>query len=206
MLWKAAIGAGLHVGLAEDVSLAGGWLTARGFDGVGAVLMALRGRLNGPVVPVIPVKNRGALVFDDAGIANCGPSAIDFLMADDGTKEVRLFNVDSPLLIIGLAGVGAGGYDREITLEFANGGKITVSTWSTWNLVMSGPIPKAGCDVVLTCHQVTQTTSKSIPRIGGGVVSKEIWLNAVALADMTYVPSNEASRAKGAGAGLTDND
>jgi len=44
------------------------------------------------------------------------------------------------------------------------------------------------------------------PAIGPQTVSETHWAQLAALAAMTYVPATEASRASGAGAGLSDND
>jgi hypothetical protein len=199
-LQKAAIGAGLPVGLAEDVGHAGAWLAARGHDGVRAVLMAVR---DGMSTPVIPVKENGRLVFSSARIAVCGPSAIDILVGDDSVDEALLLNVDSPLLIIGLVGGAAQSYDLEMTIGFRNGSNVSLVAG---DMVMTGPVPAAGTEAVITiCKTVDKTPTKKITtrRV---LVDEEIWHEAHALAARTYVPSTEASHAQGAGAGMLDND
>ena len=202
MLQKASKGAGLPVGLAEDIARAGAWLAARGHDGVRAVLTAIRGGISLPV-PLLPLKDRGIVVFKGACIAVCGPSVIDILTGDGSTDEVRLINVDSPLLIIGLAGVASQNYGLEMTIGFGNGSKASLSSG---NLVLSGSMPAAGTDVLITCRKLGYTTPKARIEGRGVVVDEEIWREVKALAARTYVPSSEASRARGAGAGMVDND
>lgn len=200
MLRKAVIGAGLPVGLAEDIGRAGAWLAAHGYDGIGAVMSAVR---DGMSRSVMPAKDGRALVFADARIAVCGPSAIDFVAVADAADEVRLLNADSPLLLIGFAGIAAASYGLDISLVFSNGGTASVSAGI---LALNGPVPIAGTDVVITCQDTGQTAQSGKPPASGVVVGEEIWREAEALAVRTYVPSSAASRAKGAGAGLTDND
>lgn len=199
-LQKAAIGAGLPVGLAEEIGHAGAWLAARGHDGVRAVLMAIH---DGMSTPPIPVKDSDRLVFSSARIAVCGPSAIDMLVGDDSVDEVLLLNVDSPLLIIGLVGGASQSYDLEMTIGFGNGSKASLVAG---DLVMTGPVPAAGTDAVITICQTVDKTPTNKIATRGVLVGDEIWHEADALAARTYVPSTKASHARGAGAGMLDND
>ena len=202
MLKKASKGVGLPVGLAEDIGRAGAWLSARGHDGVRAVLTAIQGGISLPL-PLLPLNDRGIVVFKGARIAVCGPSVIDILAGHGSADEVRLINVDSPLLIIGLAGVASQSYGLEMTIDFGNGSKASVSAG---NLVLSGSMPAAGTDLLITCRKFGYTTPKGKLEGRGVVVDEEVWREVEALAARTYVPSSEASRARGAGAGMVDND
>ena len=200
MLRKASVGAGLPVGIAEDIGRAGSWLAAQGYDGVDAVLTAIRA----PVSKlVMPVKECGVLVFHTSHSAICGPSAIDLLVAEEAGDGVHLLNVDSPLLIIGLAGTAAVTYGIEINLGFSDGGSASVSPG---NSVLSGLIPAPGADIVITIRKAGLKTGQFSPPLGGVVISEEMWHEAEAWAARTYVASTDESRAQGAGAGMTDND
>ena len=150
-----------------------------------------------------PLKDNGRLVFSSGRIAVCGPSAIDILVGDDSVDEALLLNVDSPLLIIGLVGGAAQSYNLEMTIGFENGSKVSLVAG---DLVMTGPVPAAGTEAVVTIGKtVDKTPTKSVTtrRI---LVGEEIWHEAHVLAARTYVPSTEASHARGAGAGMLDND
>ena len=199
-LQKAAIGAGLPVGLAEDIGHAGAWLAARGHDGVRAVVMSVR---DGMTSPAMPVKDSGRLVFAGARIAVSGPSAIDILLGDDSVDEVLLRNVDTPLLIIGLVGQASQSYDLEMTIAFDNGSKASLMAG---DLVMTGPVPASGTDAFITSRKTGDKNSTENVATRGVFVGEEIWCEAEALAARTYVPSTEASHARGAGAGMLDND
>ena len=204
MLRKAAVGSGLPVGLAEDIGRAGAWLAAQGHDGVDAALKAIRDRFRDRLLsPEIPVREGGILVFHTSHSAICGPSAIDLLVAEEASHGVRLLNVDSPVLIIGLAGTAAVNYCIEINLAFSYGGEASVSAD---NLVLNGSLPAPGTDIFITIRKVGRKTRKGKSHMGGVVISEEIWREAAAFAARTYVASTEESRLQGAGAGMTDND
>jgi hypothetical protein len=111
--------------------------------------------------------------------------------------------VDSPFLIIGLAGSAAVNYGIEIDLEFSHGGEASVSAQ---NLVLSGPLPVPGTDIVITIRKSGRKTAQGKPLIRGVVIGEDTWREAEALAARTYVASTDESRAQGAGAGMTDND
>jgi len=218
MLHKACIGAGLSVGLAEDVSCAGRWLCGRNQDGVAAVLMSIQRELTA-VVP--PVNTASRWTFADANAAVFGPSAIDLLLAGDLADEVCLSNVDSPWLLLGLTGAAAdtfGGYWRiDTDRAFVELRKNAVSVPNNW--------PGSATDLVIT-HQPQASPSTLVDHamqqpldalpiaraehasalLDRIAVPDELWRQTEMLAARTYVPATAASRLAGAGAGLTDND
>ena len=196
---KAAMSAGLPVGLAEDVSQAGEWLVCQGLDGVGAVLIAIEGGFNN----VITTRRVGRIFkFLDARVALCGLSSVELLAADASVDKIHLFNVDSPLLLIGQAGIGSKHFGIELTLEFSDG--ITVFI-SRQGLSLNGAIPNRGADVLMTGRKTGQIASFANIKSYDIEIDLETWSEIEALAARTYVPSNDISRAKGAGAGLIDN-
>lgn len=198
-LRKAAIGAGFPVGLAEDCASAAAWLVGQGHDGVESVLEAVRDEMQKQAMPSA-IGN--AWVFPDAGIAMCGPSAIDLLMAA-ACQEVRLLKADSPLMMIGLAGVAAGNYGREFSLENDAGCSVQISAGG---MSLTGALPSPGANLSLTCREDSRVGMRTPALLQGAIVDDRVWREALALAARTYVPSSTASRAAGAGAGLTDND
>ena len=200
VLRKAASGAGLPIGLAEDIGAAGAWLTARGQDGTGAVLLSIRAGISEPMTPVT---DHGTLVFAPTRVAICGPSVIDMLAAFESIEKARLRDVDSPMLLLGLAGSMAGSYDIAFDVDFAHGGQAQVTAGG---LVLTGPLPVPGTELVIARNKIKPSVLPPDKQSNGVEVAAELWRGAEVLAARTYVPSSEASRAAGAGAGLSDND
>ena len=66
--------------------------------------------------------------------------------------------------------------------------------------------PKEGTDVFMTCCQSNQATGITNIRTNDIEIDLETWRTIEALAARTYVRSSDLSRAKGAGAGLIDNN
>ena len=200
MLKKAAMSSGLPVGLAEDASEAALWLIRQGLDGVGAVLVAIERGFNNPT----KIKRVGnTLKFLEARVALCGPSGVDLLAGDTSVEEIHFCKVDSPLLLIGQAGIGVNIFNFELTLGFSDG--VTASV-SQKGLSLCGSTFKTGTDVHMKCCQSNPITSVEKKRDNEIKIDLETWRTLETLASKTYVPSNELSRMKGAGAGLIDNN
>lgn len=197
---RAGIGAGLHIGLAQDVAAAGAWLVARKLDGAGAVLAALGCEKDRAAAAETQA---GRVVFPDGRCAICGPSAIDLVMAGETTETVRVCNADAPLLIAGLAGVAAQNHEKGFRLEFGVGPAVTITSDTTR---IDGAGAAARCDVTISRQPVQPHSEAAMPAADGFVIDETVWRRLAQLAAKTYVPASEASRIKGAGAGLTDND
>lgn len=196
-LRKAGVGAGISVGLSEEVGRAAGWLAARQLDGASAGLLAVRGGLSACDL----TQGEGdCATFNGASVAVAGPSAFDVLAA--GAAQVRLTGMDSPLLLVGLAGVAATDRDQSFELHFANGQVIGVSPEGA-----SGLEPGAlGSDVTVRISASAKPADTVPPNAKGIEVSDTDWQEISALAAKTYVPESDASRDQGAGAGSIDND
>lgn len=199
MARKAAVGAGWASGLAEDAGRAAAWLCRHGYDGVQAVYASVR---TGPRDISVEDTQTG-LVFHDARAARAGPSALD-LLADGGmTEHAILRNVDSPVMLLGLAGTLSAQYGTAVGLEFANGARARVASDC---LQITGAVSYASCDV-----QVQRITWSGVPArptdaTTGFNANEDIWAKLESLAAKTYVPATDESRRRGAGAGLIDND
>ncbi len=157
LLYKAAVGSGRSVGLAEDIARAGAWLCTRGQDGVAVTLNYLRSTPREPSWPVI------------LGLVAAGVET-----------EATIVDAGDGLMLGAMAAIL--GSDAEVVYETRNiDGVATISC-------------RRGADI----EQL---------RIGGAVTVSDLDVAAVTdLAARTYVPASDASRLKGAGAGLTDND
>ena len=199
-LKKAAVGTGLPVGLAEDAAQAGAWLIGQGHDGVSAVLMAIEEGFNGPATRIEAGHTQ---IILEGRVALCGPSCVELIAGVASVNEVCLFNVDSPFLLIGQAGIGFQNFDIELTLRFSDGAMASISKRG---LTLCGSLPQRGTDVLVTRYQSNQTTGTANIRTNDIEIEPETWHAIAALAAKTYVPSSEISRAKGAGAGQIDNN
>lgn len=174
---KAAAGAGLPYGVAEDIGEAAVWLSARGVDAVAAVVDALAGR--GP---------------DDIldGLAD-----IDALCCG-GRDEVALHGRDCGLLLIGLAGATAGEMGLCLAVERGEGAVVPLALVED----AGGLMPSAA--VLRLLPGDDRLARPATPRPAASDLAA--YAAALALAARTCVPASDFSRAQGAGAGTTDND
>ncbi len=192
---KAAVGAGLPAGIAEDVGRAAAWLSARGLDGAGAALAGIRATSSGT---------------HDAGAADqCaravseGIAALDQVALSAPDATVKLSGLDAPALFLGLAANAAADYGLCFEIGFGNGGVVLCSPGGTR---MPEGMSDSGCNITITAKPDSLCDNDPSPTTDGVVVGESLWAEVSTLAARTYVPSTEASRLAGAGAGLTDND
>lgn len=175
---KAASGAGLPHGVAEDVGQAAVWLSARGVDAIRVVVDAL-------------CEGGQRAILD-------GVAAIDALCCGE-PKAIALQDPDCVLLLIGLAGLSATDAGLRIAVERGNGAVIPLSGVNDVHGLMTSKslllLPDGG-DLAFA--------PSGAPR--PAATDAAAYAAALGLAAKTYVPSSELSRTQGAGAGTTDND
>jgi len=118
--------------------------------------------------------------------------------------SVPMPNLPHPILLIGLAGVAARSASCRFTVELGTGGSAVVDAIDA---EISGECPDR-CDLGLSAAPIeaSEVTAVGRPYLGAVAVADDLWQRASSHAAKTYVPATEASRLKGAGAGLTDND
>ncbi|MEO5325971.1 DUF3726 domain-containing protein [Mesorhizobium sp. CC13] len=173
---KAAGGAGLPHGVAEDVGEAAVWLSARGVDAVSIVVDALGS----------PAEILGA------------QAAIDALCCGE-TAEIAAEGWNCRLMLIGLAGAVAAGTEMNLAVRKAGNVEPLARMVTAEALVPSVvgllllPFADDGAPTPLRSHRPAATDAAA-------------YAAALGLAAKTYVPASELSRARGAGAGTTDND
>lgn len=202
---KAARGAGLSWGMAEEAGGAARWLCAQGLDGV-ATLLAVLERVDGrdpaglgPAAlagdwradpgPLCPLR-AGAALADSAP-----------LWAAEGEK--RLADAIVPAMLLPFAGLAARALGCPVTLEWA--GVRAVTDGATLDLAASAPaalLADAGLVTVVAGGRVTAPRPRQTRAhpIAADLAALD------AYAQRTYAPATEASRLHGAGAGLSDND
>lgn len=176
---KAARGAGLPWGVAEEAGMATRWLCAHGVDGAAALAAVLRGDRAGP----------SGL---DAGI-KLADRAMTVLQ-----QPHRIADVTCPALVLPFAAAVArrGGGNVSVAI-----GPVTAVTDGT-DLSLSGDIPDYADIAVMPGGEL----GPLCPRVGRAAPSDDVRNYLEDWARRTYAPATEESRRMGAGAGLTDND
>lgn len=175
---KAASGAGLPHGIAEDIGQAAVWLSARGVDAIRVVVAALA---------------------DHWPAILAGQAAIDALCCGE-TEEVALDDRDCGLLLIGLAGAAAMNAGLGLAVRLGNGDVVPLMRGSD----VVDRIPSAVALRLLS--DAVGDVSACFGARRPAATDAEAYAAALGLAAKTYVPASELSRVQGAGAGTTDND
>lgn len=204
---KAARGAGMSWGLAEEAGFAASWLTARGIDGprhLLAHLTAAQGRAWGDLCPKVAPGAWGAATGKTLCPVVLGATLSDHATLPGGLTggAIQTGPVDHPILLCPFLSVIAGAAGGIVTLEW-DGGSIDIDA--------HGATPPAALATLE--GQTTVALRLSLrpgvaqprpatpsPAIAANTVTA---LNAFAL--RTTVPASDASRA-GAGAATHDND
>lgn len=197
---KASIGAGLPVGLGEDIGEAATWLCRQNYDGIEAALKSIRAGMGNRVANTVI---GDSVIFPNAQIAVCGPSVIDLLVGEETCHSVQVQKCDSITLLFGLAGVAAGRHSCAFRFDFSNGSSVLVSAD---NVSENGVVPQTACDATVTAEQGEKPAAIAAMSNVGFDIADELWREVSELAARTYVPESATSRVAGAGAGLTDND
>ena len=209
---KAARGAGYPWGLAEEAGRGARWLAAWGEDGAAALeahLQSLRG------APPDLSRATDADDADDAGAADDagdGPSVRDpilagALIADTATSGAggpELGRVTVSPLLLGIVGVACEAAGLRLRFSW-NGGTAVVGLGG----VVRGGVVRMGAPTVasgLSIVPVREEPPPVVPRGRAAPVDPAVWAVLERFAHRTYVPESAASRALGAGSGLSDND
>jgi len=192
---KAARGAGYPWGLAEDAGAAVRWLEARGVEGCAALVTVLRtvdGRLEDFAPGVNWRSPTGRLC----------PIMVGAALSDRLDKDASLERIFAPVLMLPVLAFMSKTHGRPVTLEVASGravlgcDKVFIDT--ALNDAPSAVRIQTGPTDTTHLDEVTLRTRSD--------VSDKTWKQMDRFAAKTYAPATEASRLKGAGAGLTDND
>ncbi|MGR3638808.1 DUF3726 domain-containing protein [Alterinioella nitratireducens] len=190
---KAARGAGLSWGEAEEAGRATRWLCAHGLDGCGDLAVLLRGpRHAGPDIspgqwsasrPLCALRT-GIALSDFAHLLPGGP--------------IRLTPVAHPRLLLPFASAAARALCKTITLHSAG---FIATTDGTQTALTGQPQSKAAVTLTLG-----GTVTRPLPCARRATPAPTDWARLLSFAARTYAPATEASRLAGAGAGLSDND
>ncbi|WP_300031164.1 DUF3726 domain-containing protein [uncultured Roseobacter sp.] len=203
---RAARGAGLSWGMAEEAARATRWLAAHDLAGP-ALLCDVLARNDGlPHAQVAPVSLIGD--WHARGGALC-PLAAGATLNDcadrlaDG-RPVRMLSVSCPLLVVPFVAWAAIHLKAPVRVTYDN---VRIDTDGD-SIRIDDPhrqinVAKAA---TVTCQR-TDAPIGTTQRPGlRGSVTPDIWARLDVFAQRTFAPATEASRLLGAGAGLSDND
>ena len=203
---RAARGAGLPWGLAEEAGKAARWLTARGLPGaeeLAEVLARNDGKSYGDLAPVsadgVWRAPAGRLCPIVTGAALCDRAA----EIAAGT-EIELGTVAHPLLLAAYAAAAAKLTHTAIELSW-DGAAIVLTPDGLSTDGDPAALTTRSADSV-RCRRAENAAEASPTGTPGHTVDAETWSRLSAFAHRTFAPATEASRLAGAGAGLTDND
>jgi hypothetical protein len=201
---KAARGAGLDPGRADDLASAAAVLASHPLPVCAIVYRALTG---GPGQPLTIAADGAHASCRTTSAAHAGPSALDLLLANPAGFEITLDAVDEPLLIAALAVVAARRYTAQFTLA-AGGDTVSITRDRRADIAALGRA--RGRQLVMRRLDATGARPYLMISPACRYDPEKLSDDGVAglerLARMTYVPASEGSRLRGAGAGLTDND
>ncbi len=206
---RAARGAGMPWGLAEEAGKASRWLAERGLPGVELLAPLLEANDGRPYSSMAPAKVNGQWHAADGYLCPVctGAALSDRINLLSPGKEISLVELAYPLLLApfldGSRRQADAGYElrwpRVRVLVFANGLEMECEKESAH---LSEHV-----DVVMVSAVTHRNASPSYrPRTAGVEIPRRVWRVMETFAKRTYVPATEESRARGAGAGRTDND
>ena len=197
MATKAAWGAGRPWGLAQDAGRVVSTLEAMRLPGAKSLLDLLAVTDGAPCETLRPASMQTE--WWQAERPMC-PLLVGAFIADSGVQSeaLKLRRVHTPLLLVPFAQLAF----ETVVLDW-NGCNICTSKEG---LLAQGELNTVIAEEVLIGRRepARETTHRLLP--GAVDIADEIWEALSAFAHRTYVPASEASRLKGAGAGLTDND
>jgi len=206
---RAARGAGLSWGLAEEAGKASRWLAERGLPCVELLVRLLTvndGRAYADMAPVISGNLWRAATGDLCPLC-CGAALSDRMHVFERDGTIRLIGVAFPLLLVPFLDRSWRSHDACSELRWPD---VRVSIYSDGlDIERAGdtsPLSERADVVELSAGGKRNTRLSHQSRVAGVSASRPVWDALNALAGRTYVPASKESRARGAGAGRTDND
>lgn len=216
---KAARGAGMTWGLAEEAGYAAGWLVSHGFDGAGALARHLRDAQGKPWQEVCPVVEPGEWLAKTAGQPLCpialGATLSDHLGADSALLSgsgLRVGKVSSPALLLPFLAMAVEASNHSICVRIEHdvicigvcgtmsGNVSSLLAADSTALIIVVDEKTAGDGMPLNVNGSTSATSGFIAPVDSDALN---FLQELSM--RTTVPSSDASRAGAGGAG-SDND
>ena len=194
LVFNASMGSNLPAGVCEDLSFGVTFLESCSLPGGKELLYSLKCERH---PPVSPRKDGVSFIFSNARAIFEGLSAIDLLVSE-ACESVVLKNIDSSMLLVGLASNYYG-----FSFSFYKNNEICAAlfnnqlSWKNDNDRLSNDI-----EISLNDSNLNNPLAKRSRMSLDDTVFKEL----SNLASNMLVPESEVSRTTGAGAGNIDND
>ncbi len=203
---RAARGAGLSWGMAEEAARATRWLASHGLNGPALLCEVLAKNDGVPHVQVAPVSLDGDW---HARACELCPLVLGTTLNDCADRlaqgdAINARHVSHPLLVIPFAAWAAIHLSQPVRVSFA-GLRIDTDGDGIWVDDPQGDLNTPKAETVTFSRTDKRADPAQRPGFRGTVTS-EIWARLDTFAQRTFAPATEASRLLGAGAGLSDND
>jgi hypothetical protein len=206
MCKRAARGAGMHWGLAEDVGKAIRWMNAHGLPGDEELANLLRQNNTRRYDELSPISMNG--VWSASGGALCpliaGVSLCDRASEIADGRVIELGTTTHPLLLVPFASIIANLSKTTVKVSWY-GAEFVCASGCFQVTDETAVIAPASVESVC-CQRTTASISPPTHTWERTEVSAENWAQLNTFAERTFAPATEASRLAGAGAGLSDID
>ena len=203
---RAARGAGLSWGMAEEAGRATRWLAAHGLSGPEVLSDVLAQSDQRSLHRVSPPTLGGEWRAPEGDLCpfSAGTALNDCANRLTTGQSVKMGNVAGPLLVVPFAAWAAIHLAAPVQIHWRNCRIVTDGEW-IWTDDPDQEID-ARRTPALTCHLANAHKETATRPNFRGDVAPEIWEKLDAFAQRTYAPATAASRLLGAGTGLSDND
>ena len=204
---RAARGAGLDWGIAEEAGMAARWLTAHGLPGP-ELLAELLSRNEGTSYDdLVPVSVDGVWQAKSGCLCPliAGAALSDRAAEIAAGREFEFGAIAFPLLLAPYAACGARSRGAAIELSWPG---VTLMISPDDGLAVEGDMAAIAARTATSVHCRPAAKDTVTPPAGepGRDVDAETWSRLGDFAHRTYAPATEASRMLGAGSGLVDSD
>jgi len=200
---KAARGAGMSWGLAEEASIAAGWLAEQALPWADT-LVGVLAQIHTTSAPLIVAQR---IAPSRPGTQLC-PIRVGALLSDLGpsASAMEVHDLLAPLWLAPFLASWAGP-DRGVRLSWRDGHLLVASSGvETAKAAAPAALAAVFADRVTIALEPIDGPCRTPPNRVGYEVADDAWRTLGELEHRTYVPASAQSRLAGAGAGLLDND
>ena len=204
---RAARGAGLDWGIAEEAGKAARWLTAHGLPGPELLAELLTSNEGKGYDELVPISVEGVWRAKSGRLCPliAGAALSDRAGEVAALREFELGPVAFPLLLAPYAAMAATSSGVKIEVSWPG---VTLTIAPDDGLAVEGDLAVVATRRAEGAHCRPAAKDALTPPAGepGRAVDAETWSRLDAFAQRTFAPATEASRALGAGSGLVDSD
>ena len=204
MAKRAARGAGLSWGLAEEAGKAVRWMSANGLPGADALAHILELNQDHSYDQLAPISTDGVWQARSGSLSPLIVGAALSDLADEiaNGREIILGKVTKPILLSGYLAPIARKHGCNVTLQWQDG----MVCVSRQGLGLNGSAVHALYAENIHCAISDSPIVLFNPERPGNDVEPATWERLTEFMTVYLAPDTEASRIAGAGAGVSDND